>query len=75
LALGIWEDDAICIYPFHLKSFLAQQGYRYDEVVAGWRERGWIETDAGRLDKQVRRDGQRERFVALRREVVDEKAA
>ncbi|MTI95193.1 MAG: DUF927 domain-containing protein [Firmicutes bacterium] len=75
---GRWDSGSdwewIGFFPHKLKEILENQGYESDPVIRVWRERDWIETDAGenkRMTKRVRCEGNLVRMIIVRRDALD----
>jgi hypothetical protein len=70
-----WES--IAFHPTVLKQVLREQDYEPEAILAGWRERGWLEvgTDRRRYTKQIRVLTERPHMVVIRREAVEEAGA
>lgn len=52
--LGRWEDgDYIAFFQDKLKKYLEEQNYHPEEVLSGWRERGWLQFDKEGKHKQI----------------------
>jgi hypothetical protein len=49
----VLPGERFAFFPDKLREYLDRQGYRDDEVVSGWRERGWLELDKEGKFKQV----------------------
>ena len=75
---GRWDkaDDwtFLAIYPHRLKELLTQSGFDYESTLRIWRDRGWLETDAGetkRYTKRVRVQDDNSRLIVIKRTAID----
>ncbi len=75
---GRWDpgDDwqFIGFYPTVLDAILREQRYEPEAILAGWKERGWLETssDRGRYTKRVRVGPESPSLVVIRRAAIAE---
>jgi len=73
---GRWDSgvtwEYIAFYPHVLKKMLAEFGFAPEAVLAGWKERGWLDVGRGRgFDKPTRVNGQNPCLIVVRREAID----
>ncbi len=75
---GRWEPDAawgfIAFYPPILKKILTDGGYNPEGILAGWRQRGWLdvsEDDRKRYTKRIRVGAENGHLVVVRRSALD----
>jgi hypothetical protein len=55
-----------------LKRLLSDAGYEPEAVLAGWKERGWLDVGKGRgFDKSVRVDEDNPCLIVIRRAAID----
>ncbi len=67
---GTWEF--IAFYPHVLKKALAEFGFCPEAVLAGWKERGWLDVGKGRkFDKSVRLGKEKPCLIVIRREAIN----
>ena len=68
---GRWEGDhtwtAVSFHTEPLKDFLVHQGYRPEEVLSAWKERGWLDLDAKGKNKVIRVGTSTVRMVTVKR--------
>jgi hypothetical protein len=73
---GRWNsgDDwqYLAFFPTQLHRALSDLGYEPEAIIPGWRERGWLDTELGRITKKVRADGEPERMIVIHRFACDE---
>jgi putative DNA primase/helicase len=73
---GRWDSgitwEYIAFVQHRLKEFLMQFNYEPEAVIRAWHDRGWLLTDKGRRQKQVRLDGEATWTIAIRRSAIDE---
>lgn len=74
--VGIWHGDNwkyIAYYPTQVKRILRDLGYEADEVLSGWKQRGWLITDdPRRRTHQVRVGREKVGMICLRREAIEQ---
>jgi len=74
---GRWDKgDAwkfVAFYPHALKKVLADFGFGPEAVLAGWKERQWLDVGKNRgYDKSVRVGGEHSSLIVIRREAIQE---
>lgn len=62
---GFRKDGVVLILPRQLRAFCDQHHLSMREVVREWEQRGWVQHDAGRMEKAVRVGAQILRFYAI----------
>lgn len=67
---GVKHASTVLVLPEALKPYLAALGLSFNEVIAGWQERGVTDCDAGRKLKRMRWDGARVWTVAIKYEAL-----
>lgn len=68
---GCWPPGRdLAVIPQVLTDLLKQQGYEYDGIVPTWRERGWLEHEAGRNTRRIDLGAGRPHCVVVRAEVL-----
>lgn len=71
--LGCWTSHILAINPLSVKEQLTREGFDPRAILDAWRERGWIECDAGRHTvKRYRVGGGTPRLVAIRPDALKE---
>ena len=73
---GRWDKEQgwefIAFYRHLLKRLLSDAGYEPEAVLAGWKERGWLDVGKGRgFDKSVRVDEDNPCLIVIRRAAID----
>ncbi|HEU4751919.1 MAG TPA: hypothetical protein VFU47_02345, partial [Armatimonadota bacterium] len=71
---GRWdagEWDYLAFFPTVLRDILTQQGYQPDAILIGWRDRGWLDCEAGKTSRKVRIGENTPRMVVIRRTAID----
>ncbi len=76
---GRWDPgdnwEYLALFPTVLRGILRTEGYEFEAIVPGWRERGWLQHSKGKLTLPVRlreHDKERPRMVVIRREAIEE---
>lgn len=72
---GVWrrEDNwsEIAFLPDSLRRVLAFLGYRFEDIVPRWFERGWCSRDGKHLGHKRKIDGKADRMIILPRSMLD----
>jgi len=64
---GYLRDDGTALFiPKELQEFCGKRGVSYREVLRGWADRKWIDSERGHSTKLVRINGNRQRVIVLR---------
>lgn len=74
---GAWdyEEDgwqSLNFIPSVLKSRLTDLGYRYEETIQNWREKGWLTLDSNGYNLRYSLGTSRTRLVSIRRAAIME---
>ena len=75
---GRWDQKAdwefVAFYPHLLEERLRDHEYQHEAILTGWKERGWLETDADRKrsTKRMRVGVERPHLVVIRRGAIEE---
>lgn len=79
--LGVWDSKAdwqqLAFHPPKLRTYLQSLGYHADSILAGWRERGWLDCDHDRsrntkiVTLGAGQDRARVRMVVIKRESIE----
>lgn len=72
--LGIWNSyEDLAFFPHKLDEILKNQGYEPEAIKRDWKKRGWLNTKGEKkgLTKKISFEGERTRFVVIKRQVVD----
>jgi putative DNA primase/helicase len=73
---GRWDSGEawrfIAFFPHILKKMLAEFGFDPEAVLAGWKDRGWLDVGNGRgFDKSMRVGGENPCMIVVRREAIE----
>ncbi len=67
---GVRYKKHVCFLPNELRARLDLDGISSAEVLAAWRDRGWLDVDGKHLAKKIRWDGKRVRVIAVSCEIL-----
>lgn len=72
---GRWDEeewDALCFYPNVLRGILKGEGYEYESILSGWREREWLLHDTGKFTRDVWvGNGKTPKMVSIVKKAID----